>query len=80
MARAYSFSAWVVAVISSLVLDTLVHAPDGAGGPSVVESSVGAISESSTKLGRVTVTYVQVPICLPVCVWSDGYPVLLAGR
>ena len=60
MARARSLSAWVVALVSSLVLGTLVHAPDGAGGPSVVESSVGAIPESGTKLGRVTVMYIPV--------------------
>ena len=69
MASAHSLSAWVVALVSSLVLDALVHAPDTAGGPSVVESSVRAISESGSKLGRVmTVMYVPVPICLPVCV------------
>ena len=41
-------------------MDTLIRVPDGARGPSVVESSVGAISESGTKLGRVMVTYVPV--------------------
>ena len=70
----------LITLVSSLVLDALVHAPDGAGGPSVVESSVGVILESGTMLGRVTVTYVPVPIYLPVCVWSNGYPVLLASR
>ena len=50
----------VIAFISSLALDILVHAPEGACGPSVVESSVGAISESSTKLERVMVTYILV--------------------
>ena len=68
LAHSLSLSAWVIALGSSLVLDALVHAPDGDGGPSVVESSVEAISESGIKLGRVTVMYVLVPICLPVCV------------
>ena len=45
-------------IASSLVLDALVRALNGAHGPSVVESSVGAILESGTKLGRVTVTYI----------------------
>jgi len=67
MARAHSLSALIVALISSLVLDALVHAPD-AGGPLVMESTVGAILESGSKLGRVMITYIPVPICLPfVC-------------
>ena len=49
-----------IALASSLVLDALVHAPDGAHGPTVVESSVGVILESGTKLVRVTVTYIPV--------------------
>jgi len=80
VAHAHSLSVWVITLVSSLVLHVLAHAPNGAGGPSVVESSVGAISESDTKLGRVTVTYVPAPICLLMCVWSDEYPVLLARR
>ena len=58
----------LITLVSSLVLDAVVHAPDVDGGPLVVESSAGAISESDAKLGRVTVMYVPVPICLPVCV------------
>ena len=77
-----------ITLASSLVLDALVRAPDGAHGPSVVESSVGAIPENGTKLGSVTVTYVPLgrghpapPILSPpVPVYSDGYPVLLSGR
>ena len=80
MAHSHSLSAWVVALVSSLVLDALVHATDRDGGPWVVKSSARDISESGSKLGRVTATYIPVPICLPMCVWSDGYPVLLAGR
>jgi len=66
MAHVHSLYAWVIALVSFLVLDAFVCAPDGAGGPSVMESSIRAISESGTKLGRVTMMHMPVPICLSV--------------
>ena len=44
----------------SLSLDTLVHAPHRARGPSVVECRAVAIPESGIKWGRVTVIYLPV--------------------
>ena len=49
-----------IALASFLVLYALVHAPDKAHRPSVVESSDGAIPEIGTKLGWMMVTYILV--------------------
>ena len=65
MARDRSLSSSVVALISSLVLDALVHAPAGAVGHSVVACSVGAISETDTKLGE---KYLSQFVSMCVCV------------
>ena len=49
-----------ITIASFLALDALVRALAGARGPSVVGSRVGTVLQSGTKLGRVTVTYIQV--------------------